>query len=156
MFFRRKTIAGIAELRSQLASAERQLRELTEQHAGILKQREHAAWAEARDACLDYDRIRARAQVRVAQILDGVPVPGKHSPERFPGEMRLALMALCEADRADAAYTVISFGGTPEKVRYAQGGDARDSLLREAMERGGVYNERNYFVEVIRSAKQSS
>ncbi len=157
----------IAEMRRELASAERALNELAVLAAERLARDERAAWLEARNACHFFDLIRPRAEARLAAIRAGVVLPGKQTAERFAGEERLAQMTLREADFADAAYTVISFARLPDRLRYlrgcARGGatvgvsggaqdDARydrDSLLLETLQRGGVYNDRNYFHEVV-------
>ncbi|MFZ0818544.1 MAG: hypothetical protein WAM91_00625 [Candidatus Acidiferrales bacterium] len=152
--------SGIAELRRELASAEHQLRELAACAAGILAQRERAAWLEARDACHAFDRIRPKAEARLAAIRAGIVFPGRQTPERFAGEARLAEMALREADLADAAYTIISFASAPERMRYVRACAQRDgaehdsspldSLLRETLKRGGVYDDRHFFMEVVK------
>jgi hypothetical protein len=59
-------------------------------------------------------------------------------------------MALCDANRADASYTVVSFARLRDRLRYLRGGSERESVVREALERGGVYTERHYFQEILK------
>ena len=39
------------------------------------------------------------------------------------------------------AYTVISFAKTTDRLRYLRGGSDREAVVREALERGGVYTD---------------
>jgi monoamine oxidase len=136
----------ITALRRELADAEHALRAGVRREAAHLAHAEHAAWREARDACHAFDRIRPNASARLEAIRAG-------SPERFPGERALAEMALREADRADAAYTVISFAKRRDRRRYLRGGDERKAVIREAIARGGVFTEARggkYFQEILR------
>jgi hypothetical protein len=50
-------------------------------------------------------------------------------------------MALSDTDRADAAYTVISFARLRDRLRFLRGGSEREAVVREALERGGVYTD---------------
>jgi hypothetical protein len=59
-------------------------------------------------------------------------------------------MVLRDAERADAAYTIVAFSARRERLRYLRGGTERETAVRETLERGGVYNERGHFFEVIR------
>jgi hypothetical protein len=95
---------------------------------------EHVAWREAQDACFLYDYIRANVNRRLEAIHEG-------ERERFPGELRLTQMALSDADRADAAYTVISFARLRDRLRYLRGGSDREAVVSEALERGGVFTD---------------
>jgi hypothetical protein len=160
MWFERKTTPGIAELRQELALAERQLRELAVLAAERFAQQERAAGHEALEACRDYDRIRARAEARLAESRaadvvsgSGAP-PGRvvvfknETPERFPGEEQLAELAIRAADFADAAYTVIAFGSRDDRMRFLRGGTEREAVIREAIERGGAYTDRKFFMEI--------
>jgi monoamine oxidase len=136
----------ITALRRELADAEHALRAGARREAARLAHAEHAAWREARDACHAFDRIRRDASARLDALRVG-------SPERFPGERPLAEMALHEADRADAAYTVISFARRSDRLRYLCGGDERKAVVREAIARGGVFTDAcggNYFQEILR------
>jgi hypothetical protein len=130
---------GIVALRRELAIAERHLRERAARAAETLARAERAAWGEARDACLRNDR----AEARLAAIRAG-------APERFLGEQRLCEMALRDAGRADAAYSIVSFAERCDRLRYLRGGSERESVLRETLKRGGVYGERGHFFEVLR------
>jgi hypothetical protein len=136
----------ITALRRELADAEQALRARTRREATRLAHAEHAAWRQACDACHAFDRIRRNASSRLDAIRTG-------SPERFRGERPLAEVALREADRADAAYTVISFARRRDRLRYLCGGDERKAVIREAIERGGVFTDAcggNYFQEILR------
>jgi hypothetical protein len=126
-----------------LAVAERALRDEAEREARRLAQAEHFAWREAQDSCFTFDRIRALASSRLEAIHAG-------GRERFTGERKVAEMALRDADRADAAYTVISFAKLRDRLRYLRGGSEREAVMREALERGGAYTERGYFQEILR------
>jgi hypothetical protein len=136
----------ITALRRELADAEQTLRARTRREATRLAHAEHAAWRQACDACHAFDRIRRNASARLDAIRTG-------SPERFRGERRLAEVALRDADRADAAYTVISFARRRDRLRYLCGGDERKAVIREAIARGGVFTDArggNYFQEILR------
>ena len=123
---------GIVALRRELVLAERMLRETAECEARRLAEAEHVAWLEAQDACFAFDRIRQRASKRLEAIRAG-------DRERFLGERRLAEMALRNADRADASYTIISFAQIRDRLRYLRGGAEREAVVSEAVARGGVY-----------------
>jgi hypothetical protein len=133
----------IVALRRELAQAEGMLREKAEREARRLLEVERIEWREAQDACFSFDRVRRSADSRLKAIDAG-------GQERFRGERRLAEMALRDADRADANYTVISFARLRDRLRYLRGGSERESVVREALERGGVYTERRYFQEILR------
>src|ERR1700722_3802182 len=133
----------ILALRRELAQAERILREKAEREARRLSEIELVAWREAQDACFSFDRIRLNVNSRLKAIQAG-------NRERFPGERRLAEMALRDAGKADASYTVISFARLRERLRYLRGGLVRESVVPEALERGGVYTERGYFQVILR------
>jgi len=122
----------ITALRSELADAERALRARTRREAARLADAERGALWEARDACRAFDRIRPNSSARLEAIRAG-------SSERFRGERQLAERALREADRADAAYTVIAFAKRDDRLRYLRGGHEREAVIREAMARGGVF-----------------
>lgn len=117
-----------------MAQAERLLCERAEREARRLAAAEHVAWREAQDACFLYDYIRANVNRRLEAIHEG-------ERERFPGELRLTQMALSDADRADAAYTVISFARLRDRLRYLRGGSDREAVVSEALERGGVFTD---------------
>jgi hypothetical protein len=134
---------GIVALRLELAVAERQLRERAAGEAEALARAERIAWREAQDICHTFDRIRPRAEARLAAIRAG-------AAERFLGERRLCELALRDAERADAAYTVVSFADRRERLRYLRGGSELETVLRETLERDGVYGERGHFFEVLR------
>lgn len=136
----------ITALRRELAGAEQALRARARREAACLADAENAAWREARDVCYAFDRIRRNASARLEAIRTG-------GPERFRGERPFAEMALREADRADAAYTVISFAKRRDRLRYLCGGDERKAVIREAIARGGVFTEAcggKYFQEILR------
>lgn len=133
----------IVALRRELAQAERALREKAEHEAQRLADAERVAWVEAQEACSSFDSIRRSVNSRLKAIQAG-------ERERFVGERRLAEMALRDAHRADAAYTVISFARDRDRLRYLRGGNERESALAEALRRGGVYDERGHFMEILR------
>ncbi len=136
----------ITALRRELADAEQTLRAQTRREAARLADAERAALLEARAACHAFDRIRPNASARLDAIRAG-------SPERFRNERQLAEMALHEADRADAAYTVISFAKRRDRQRYLRGGGEREAVIREAIARGGVFTDARggkYFQEILR------
>jgi len=135
----------ILALRHALAHAERLLREKAESEAQRLAEAERIAYREARDACHTYDRIREKASVRLKAIRDG-------EQERFLGERRLAEMALRDAERADAAFTVISFARLQDRLRFLRGASTREAVVSEALERGGVYTTAcggRHFQEIV-------
>ncbi len=139
-------VREIAALRLELAHAERVLREEAEREAQRLAEAEHVAWRKAQDTCAAYDCIQQNVNRRLEAIRSG-------DRERFPGECTLAEMTLREAERADAAYTVISFARLRDRLRYLRGGAERETVLREALERGGVYTGRcggRHFQEIMR------
>jgi hypothetical protein len=144
-------IAGdLAAARSQLANAELRLRQLAAKDARICLQRERAALLDARDACRFFDDLRPIAEARLAEIRAGVVLPGRKAPERFGGEARFAEMALREADLADAAYTILAFANARDQARFMCGARQRDAVLRETLKRGGVYNDRKFFMAIVR------
>jgi hypothetical protein len=144
-------VAGeLAAARNQLANAELRVRQLAAKDAKILDEHERAALLEARDACGAFDNIRPRAAARLAEIRAGVVLPGRKTSERFLGEARLAEMALRQADLADVAYTIIAFANARDQARYMRGGGKRDAVLRETLKRGGVYNDRKFFMAIVR------
>lgn len=136
-------IGRVAALRRELAFAEHELRARAEREAVRLAEAERLALWEARDSCHGFDLIRPLVQKRLAAIRTG-------ANERFTSERRLAEMALRDADRADASYTVVSFASLRDRIRYLRGGAERESVLREALERNGVYTERGYFQEILK------
>jgi hypothetical protein len=139
-------VQKIRTLRAQLAEAERMLRENAERQAQKLADAEHIAWREAQDACFTFDRIRGAASARLGAIQNG-------ESERFLNERKLAEMALRDADRFNAAYTVISFAPLRDRLRYLRGGAEREAVVCEALERGGVYTEAcggRYFQGIVR------
>jgi hypothetical protein len=136
-------IGRVAALRRELTFAERELRATADKEATRLAEAERCAWREARDACHDFDRIRPLAQKRLAASCSS-------ADERFTGERGLAEMSLHDADLADASYTVISFAQLRDRLRYLHGGAERQSVVREAFTRGGVYTERGYFQEILK------
>jgi hypothetical protein len=128
----RAKVRGFIELRRKLADAERALREQAGREAISLVCAERAAWRAARDACHAFDRVRPKAIARLKALNGG-------APERFPGERRLAEMALHDASRADAVYTILSFARLQDRLRYLRGGFEREGVIRESIERGGIY-----------------
>jgi hypothetical protein len=137
---------SVLALRRELALAERQLREKVEREAERLAVAEHVSWREARDSCYVFDWIRRAAIAR----LEAISVGGN---ERFLGEERLAQMALRDADWADAAYAVVSFASLGDRLRYLHGGSERAAVVREALERGGVFTNAyggHHLQEIVR------
>jgi hypothetical protein len=139
-------VRDIVALRRELAHAERVLRDNADREARRLAKAEHVAWREAQNNCFAYDSIRRNVNGRLKVIRAG-------GRERFLGERALAEMALRDADRADAAYAVISFARLRDRRRYLRGRSEREAVLREALERGGVYTGRcegRHFQEIAR------
>lgn len=141
---------GLAAMRRELANAELRVRQLAAKDSQILGERERTALLAARDACRIFDDIRSLAEARLAEIRAGAILPGRKTPERFAGEARLAEMSLREADLADAAYTILAFANARDQARYIRGGGKREAVLRETMKRGGVYNDRRFFMAIVR------
>jgi len=136
----------VTALRRELAQVERALREHAEREGIRLARAERDAWREARDACHVFDRIRTRACARLEAIRAG-------SSERFSGERQLAEKVLLDANRADAAYTIVSFAGTQERLLYLRGGADRDRVIAEVLAQGGVYTHAcagRHFLEIVR------
>ncbi len=136
----------ITALRRELADAEQALRAQARREAERLARAERTALREACDACHAFDRIRRNASGRLEAIRAG-------NRERFPGERSFAEMALREADRVDAAYTVIALAQRGDRLRYLRGGNEREAVIREALARGGVYTEAcggKHFQEILR------
>jgi hypothetical protein len=122
------------------------LRARAKREAIGLVRAERVAWREAQNACFFFDRIWPKARTRMQSIRAG-------GPERFVGEASLAEIALGTALRADAAYTILSFANPRDRLRYLRGGSERDAVVRETLERGGVYTERcagRHFQEIVR------
>ena len=137
---------NVVALRRELAQAERILREKAEKEARRLAMADHRAWQEAQDACFAFNRIRQNVNARLEAIQNG-------DPERFLNEQELAQMALRDADRADAAYTILSFAGPRDRLRYLSGGAKGDAVVRETLECGGVYTRAcggRHFQEIVR------
>lgn len=114
--------------------------------AELLADAERIAWREVRDSCHAFDWIREAVTARLEAIHAG-------GRERFHGEERLAQMALRDADWADASYTVISFARLRDRFRYLRGGSEREAVVREGLERGGVYTGARggrHFQEIVR------
>jgi hypothetical protein len=141
------TPQDILSLRRELAQAERTLRERAECEAVRLVEAERVARREAREDCLQLERIRRNANARLEAIRRG-------HRERFPAEHALAEMALRDIERWElresAAYTIISFARLRERLRFLRGGAEREAVMREALTCGGVYTERGYFQEILR------
>src|SRR6267143_369328 len=108
----------IVALRRELAQAERGLRERAEREAVRLAEAEHVAWRDAREGCLQLERIRRDANARLEAIQGG-------GRERFPGERVLAEMALRDAEawelRDGAAYTIVGFACRRDRLRFLRG-----------------------------------
>lgn len=143
---RKAGVQDIVELRRELGHAEIQLRVRADQEAVKIAQAEHTAWCEARDCCLQLERIRRSAKSCLKAIVAG-------SRERFREKRELAELALREVERWElresAAYTVVSFARRRDRLRYLRGGSERETVIHEAIKRGGVYDERGHFVEVL-------
>jgi hypothetical protein len=59
-------------------------------------------------------------------------------------------VARCEPHDS-AAYTILSFAGRRERLRYLRGSDAeREAMVRETLARGGVRDNLGYFQEILR------
>lgn len=141
------TSQHVLTLRRELAQAERALREKARAEAIRLAEAERTAWFEARDRCLQLERIRRNVKARLSAILRG-------GPERFSGERKLAEMALNDVEkwepRDSTAYTIVSFARLRDRLRYLWGGSEREAIIVETLKRGGVYNEHGFFMEILR------
>jgi len=136
----------ITALRRELADAERALRARALREAERLAVAERIALRDACDACHRYDRIRRNANARLDALRAG-------GPERFPQEQQIAETVLRQADRADAAFTVIAFAKWSDRLRYLRGGSEREAVILEALECGGVYTGGcggKHFREIVR------
>lgn len=127
--------------------ASRDLRERAAREARRIAEMERVAWRAARDRCLQLEEIRRNARRRIAAIADGFP-------EKYAGERAWAEAALREVARSEpydsAAYTILSFAGRRERLRYLRGSDAdREAMVREALARGGVRDDRGHFQEIV-------
>lgn len=142
----RDSVQGTKAMRAALLRSAQMLREEAQREAKRLVEAEHVAWREARDSCYEFDWIRGAAIARLEAIRAG-------GQERFLGERQLAEIALRDADWADASYTVISFARLRDRFRYLRGGSEREAVVREALERGGVYTdayEGRHFQGIVR------
>ena len=131
-----------------LAPAGLDLRECAVREGHRVAEMERVAWRAARDRCLQLEKIRSNARRRIAAIAHG-------SPEKFTGERALAEAALREVARCEpydsAAYTILSFAGRRERLRYLRGSDVdREALVRATLARGGVRDDREHFQEILR------
>jgi hypothetical protein len=131
-------VSRVAVLRRELGQAERRLREQVRSEAVRLAEAERMEWGRTRDECLQLEKIRCEARCRLEQLTAG-------ALERFLGERELAEMALRDVERWElvdsAAYTVISFANRRDRLRFIKGGAEREAVIRETIERGGVYTE---------------
>ena len=138
---------NIVALRHELAEAERELRDRAEREAVRLVGAERVAWREAREDCLQLERIRRNAIARIEAIRSG-------DCERFQSEYELAETSLRDVEawelRESAAYTIISFACLRKRLRFLLGGAEREAVMRETLTCGGVYTERGYFQEILR------
>jgi hypothetical protein len=121
-----------------LVGIERELRKGARRAARTLALAEAVVSRQAQDACDAFSRIRPRVEDRLAAIQGG-------SSERFLGERRLAELALRDAERADAANTILSFARRRDRLRYLCGGFERETVIAETIRWGGVYGERKQF-----------
>jgi hypothetical protein len=136
----------VSRLKQELAHAERRLRERAELRARELAAEEEIAWREARDECHAFDRIRTLVWRRWDALSNG-------EKEIFLGERRLAEMALRDADRADASFTVVSFAKLSDRLQFLRGGTEREKTVTRALERGGVSTEAfggRHFQRIVR------
>ncbi len=113
-----------------------------------LTEMERAEWLAARNRCLQLEKIRTCARNRLATIRGG-------APERFAGERALAEAALRDVAKWEphdsAAYTILSFAGRRDRLRYLLANDAdREALVRATLARGGVHDDRGRFQEISR------
>jgi len=146
--FANMTTQNIRVMRRTLASAERTVRDRAESEARRLASMEREAWTEAHDRCLQLEKIRRQARARLAAIADG-------SPQRYPRERATAVIALREVARCEprdsAAFTLLSFASARERLCFLRSGPAeREALLRATLARGGVFDDRGRFWEILR------
>ncbi len=143
-----RPLAAIDSLQRQLAAIDRRIAELAQQEATRIVALEHAEWLAAGDECRRLDKSRRNARARMAALAEG-------APRRQPHEMWIGVQALAALNLfqppADAAYTLLSFAGKRERLRFLRASRAeREAILRETLARGGVFNDRGYFQEILR------
>ena len=141
------SVSQVIALRRELAQAERELRERAKREAGRLVKAERGARREVQAYCLQLERIRRRAKARLEAIISG-------NPEKFPGELELAEMALRDVQAWElwdsTAYTIMNFACMRDRLHFLRGGTEREAVMRGVITRGGVYTERRYFQEILK------
>jgi hypothetical protein len=145
---RRADANQIGALQRQLAAINRRVAELAQQEACRIAALEHAEWLAAGDECRRLDKSRRNARARLTALAEG-------APPRWPREMWIGVQALGALNffqpPADAAYTLLSFASARDRLRFLRGGRAeREALLREILTRGGVFDDRGRFQEILR------
>ena len=145
---RRASANQIGSLQRQLAAIDRRIAELAQQEAGRIVALEHTEWLAAGDECRRLDKSRRNARARLTAVAEG-------APKRWPREMWIAAQALHALNffqpPADAAYTLLSFASARDRLRFLRGGPAeREALLRDTLTRGGVFDDRGRFQELLR------
>jgi hypothetical protein len=145
---RRANADQIGSLQRQLAAIDHRIAELAQQEAGRIVALELAEWLAAGDECRRLDKSRRNARARLTAVAEG-------APKRWPREMWIGVQALHALNfiqpRADAAYTLLSFASSRDRLRFLRGGRAeREALLRDTLTRGGVFDRRGRFREILR------
>lgn len=145
---RRANANQIDSLQRQLAAIDRRIAERAQQEAGRIVALEHAAWLAAGDECRRLDTSRRNARARLTALAEG-------AAKRSPRELWIGVQALDALNffqpRADAAYTLLSFSSARERLRFLRGSPAeREALLRDILTRGGVFDRRGRFQEIVR------
>jgi hypothetical protein len=135
-------------LRRQLAELERKIAEHAQRQAEQIAALEHLEWLVTGHECRRLDKLRPLVRRRVTALAEG-------APERFPREMHSGILKLAslshDAPLFDAAYTLLSFAGKRERLRFLRAGRAeREAILRQILVRGGVRDDRGRFQEILR------
>lgn len=135
-------------MRRNERSNQQTLRARAEREARYMADLERVSWSACLEQCRSCDRTLGYIRQRLAEISSG-------ARERFAGERKLAEYALPQVEqwalRFDVIYTVLSFANLRDRWRYLRGSDAeREALIREVLERGGVFTDRGCFQEILR------
>lgn len=147
--YRRSSATHLESLERQLAAEKRRIAELAQQEAEQIAAQERAEWLAAGEECRRLDKELRNARARIAAVADG-------APKRWPREIAMGVQVLGSYQNyflpmADATYTLLSFAGKRERLRFLRAGrEEREAMLREVLARGGVYNDRGFFQEIVR------
>jgi hypothetical protein len=133
------------KFKDELARARRE-RKQREIEQARLRAAERRALLDARDNILSLERLRQNAGRRLAALDD-------FDRERFGGEEEFAWAALQfvadQMPRAAAAYTVIAFGASEAKLRFALHPELRRALIDDCLDAGEVRTEKGHSVSLM-------